>query len=87
MHESLDEFAKLNEFDELKDQVSTIMTKASENKEDTAKAAEHRKAKIQKLMEDLSKRTGRAMTPLSVKSASTAGGQGRKAESLVPHEL
>ena len=64
------------------DIVSGMLTKASENKEETRKLAEIRQAKIQKEMDEVSKKYGRVPTPSTFKSR-----EGRKAAQLEAETL
>lgn len=82
MIDSLDEFGKLDEFAQMNDMVSGMLAKASENKLETEQIAEIRQRRIQKEMDEVSKKYGRVMTPSTAKS-----GRGRKAESLHPEQL
>ena len=67
MLESLDEFGKLDEFDEMSNIIGGMMAKQSENMKETETDAEVRKKKIQKELDEVSKKYGRVMTPASSK--------------------
>ena len=67
MLESLDEFGKLDEFDEMSNIIGGMMAKQSENMKETETEAEVRKKKIQKELDEVSKKYGRVMTPASSK--------------------
>jgi len=87
MHEKLDEFAKCKEFDELSDIMGEMMAKASDNKKESEEQAARNKQRIQRELEEVSKKYGRVATPSTVKSGYSTGGNPRKAESLVPEQL
>ena len=67
MLESLDEFGKLDEFDEMSNIIGGMMAKQSENMKETETDAELRQRKIQKELDEVSKKYGRVMTPASSK--------------------
>ena len=69
MLESLDEFGKLDEFSEMDNIIGGMMARASENKQETSSEAVLRQQKIQKELDEVSKKYGRVMTPASSKNS------------------
>lgn len=63
MMESLEEFGKLSEFEEMDNIVSGMMAKAAENQQETSQIKQLRQRRIQKELEEVSKKYGRVMTP------------------------
>ena len=69
MLESLDEFGQLDEFNEMDNIIGGMMARATENKEETTSDAALRQKKIQKELDEVSKKYGRVMTPASSKTS------------------
>ena len=74
MIESLEEFGKLSEFTEMDDILSNMMAKAHESQVESTQIHEISQKRIQKELDEVSRKYGRVMTPAIT--------QGRKAGKL-----
>lgn len=63
MIQSLDEFGKLDEFKEMDDIIGGMMANATENQQVNQHMSEVRQQRIQKELDEVSRKYGRIMTP------------------------